>query len=138
MRSSGQLFRRVYIMSSLLHTHTHTHCRAKWVKVHGTKYQTPCALVVGRSQDDELQFGHVTNIFVHCQQVYFEFELMHAEFCKHIHAYALSLPPTSLRQQYLVEHRYLPTYHPYGLYHCQHLNSDLLVQFTVLRNDITF
>ena len=47
-------------------------CRANWVKVHGTKYQTPCALVVGRShEDDELQFGHVINVLVYSKQVFF-------------------------------------------------------------------
>ena len=85
------------------------------MKVHGTKYQTPCALVVGRSHDDELQFGHVINVLVYSKQVFFEFELMHVQFCEHYHAYALSLPPLSLREKFLIEHRTLPTYHPYRL-----------------------
>ena len=105
------------------------------MKVHGTKYQTPCVLVVGEHEDD-LQFGHVTNIFVHFKQLFFEFELMHAECYRHYHAYALSLPAPSLRQKYLVEHRHLLTHHPYGLYHCHNISSDLCVQFTVLRNNI--
>ena len=106
------------------------------MKVHGTKYQTPCALVVGRShEDDELQFGHVVNVLVYSKQVFFEFELMHVQFCEHYHAYALSLPPLSLREKFLIEHRTLPTYHPYGLYHC-HLSNNTSVQYTVLRSNI--
>ena len=89
-----------------------------------------------RGPEPDLQFGHVTNIFVHSNQVYLEFELMYAEFYKHYHAYALSLPPTSMRQKYLVQHRHLLTYHPYGLYHCHNISSDISLQFTVLRNDM--
>ena len=34
--------------------------------VNGTKYQIPCALVVGQSDEDEdLPFGHVLGVLVH-------------------------------------------------------------------------
>lgn len=69
--------------------------RANWVKVSGTKYQLPCALVVGQSDDEELIFGTVLGILVHCREVFFEFELMEGQYCKHYHAYALSFPHTS-------------------------------------------
>ena len=67
--------------------------RANWVKVYGTKYQTPCALVVGKTDDDPL-FESVHKILVSGQEVFFEFEKMDAVFCPHYHAYALSLTPT--------------------------------------------
>ena len=111
-------------------------CRAHWVKVYGTKYQTPCAVVVGRSdEDDELQFGHVTSVLVYAKQEFFESELMHVQFCEHYHAYALSLPPLSLREKYLIAHRNLPHFHPYGMYHCR-LSSNTSLQYTVLRSNV--
>lgn len=111
--------------------------RANWVKVHGTKYQTPCALVVGQSDEDEdLLFGHVLGVLVHCKEVFFEFELMEVQYCKHYHAYALSLPSTSTSQKYLIKHTDLPSYHPYGLYHCPNISSNPLLQYTVLRSNV--
>ncbi len=38
-------------------------CRANWVRVCGTKYQTPCILVIG-SKDDEPIFGDIDNVLV--------------------------------------------------------------------------
>ena len=32
------------------------------MKVNGTKYQTPCALVVGKDEAEELEFGKVENM----------------------------------------------------------------------------
>lgn len=46
------------------------------------------ALVVGKSDDEDLLFGNVNCILVHKKQVYFEFELMEMQFCNHYHAYA--------------------------------------------------
>lgn len=108
-------------------------CRARWVKICGTKYQTPCALIVGRSEDDdEVQFGQVQRILVHLKQVFFEFELMKAEYVSHVHAYAVK--PS--RQCFIIEYSHLLDYHPYGMYHCRNLSSDSSVQFTVLRCSI--
>ena len=107
------------------------------MKVNGTKYQTPCVLVVGQSkEDEELLFGHVLSVLVYCQEVLFEFELMEAQFCKHYHAYALSLPPTSCCEKYLVKQVDLPSFHPYGLYHCHNICSNQSLQYTVLRSNI--
>lgn len=111
--------------------------RANWVKINGTKYQTPCALVVGQSdEDEELLFGHVLSVLVHCKEVLFEFELMIVQYIKHCHAYALSLPPTSSSHKYLIKYKDLLSYHPYGLYHCHNISSNPSLQYTVLRSNI--
>ena len=105
--------------------------------MNGTKYQTPCVLVVGHLDDDEEPlFGHVLGVLVYCQEVLFEFELMEAQYCKHYHAYALSLPPASSRQKYLIKQIDLPSFHPYGMYHCHNISSNTLLQYTVLRSNI--
>ena len=117
------------------HTHYFSLHRANWVKVNGTKYQSPCALVVGQSDDEELIFGSVLSTLVHHQEVFFEFEVMEGQYCKHYHAYALSLPRTS-SQTYLIQHKDLPSFHPYGLYHCHHISNNSSLQYTVLRSNI--
>jgi len=110
--------------------------RANWVKVNGTHYQTPCALVVGKSDDEDLLFGNVNCILVHKKQVYFEFELMETQFCNHYHAYALSLPPQSARQQFVIKHKDLLSHHAHGMYHCNNISSNPSVQFCVVRSNI--
>ena len=51
-------------------------CRANWVIMNGTKYQTPCTLIVGKMEDDNLIFGNVINIFIHNQTLLlFEVEI---------------------------------------------------------------
>ena len=77
--------------------------RANWVRVNGTKYQTPCALVVEKSDDKELLFGKVISILVGAKCVIFEFQLLKSEFCHHYHCYSLSLPPLSTHQ-YFIRH----------------------------------
>ena len=95
------------------------------MQINGTKYQTPCVLVVGKSmEDDELQFGHVLAVLVDCEEVLFEFELMKAEYCNHFHAYALSLPPASHRHKYLIKQKDLASFHPYGMYHCPNITNN--------------
>lgn len=106
------------------------YCRANWVKVSGTKYQTPCILVIG-SEDNEPIFGDVTNVLVLGQSVFFEFKLLEAQFYHHYHAYSLSLPSSG---SYIIKHRDLPCYHPYGMYHS--LSNDCISRFTVLRNNV--
>lgn len=109
------------------------------MKIHGIKYQAPCTVIVGKSnevEDEELQFGHVIGVLVSSNKVLFEFELMQVEYIEHLHAYALSLPPTSLRQKYLIEQSNLISYHPYGLYHCHNLCKNYSVQYTVLKSNI--
>jgi len=41
-----------------------THCSADWVEVYGTKYQLPFALLIDKTEDDDLVFGEVTRIYV--------------------------------------------------------------------------
>ena len=131
------LYIRSFLISGMLHLHLCSSYRANWVKINGTKYQTPCAIVVGQSdEDEELLFGHVLGVLVHCNQVLFEFELMEAQYCKHYHAYAPSLPPTSSSHKYLIKHTDLPSYHPYGLYYCHNISSNPSLQYTVLRSNI--
>ena len=105
--------------------------RANWVKVNGTKYQPPCAIVVGKTEEEEPLFGSINKVLVFSQEVYFEFELMEANFCQHYHAYTLS----SSHQHFLVKQNNLINYHPYGLYHCPNISRTSL-QFLVLRTNI--
>ena len=79
--------------------------------------RTNCVLAVGQSDDEEL-FGNVHGVLVYCQEVLFEFEFIEAQYCKHYHAYALSLPLASSCQKYLTEQINLLSFGPYGMYHC--------------------
>ena len=80
----------------------------------GTKYNAPCVLIVGKSEDEDLIFGNVTNIFIHNQSLlFFEVEILNSKFCPHYHAYAISMPPSFVQQ--LIKHSDLTCYHPYGL-----------------------
>jgi hypothetical protein len=113
-------------------------CSAKWVKVNGTKYQTPCALVVGKDEADELEFGKVENIYVYENSALFEFiPLLTRQFHHHHHAFVLAMPPISARSQYLIKQKELLDYHPYGLYTCAHIVSDSLLQYyVILRSNV--
>ena len=95
-------------------------CRTNWVILHGTKYQTPCLLIAGKTEDDYLIFGNVLSILLPCQSVLFEVEILNSHFCPHHHAYAVSVLP-SVPQTYLIKHSDLTCYHPYGLYYCPHI-----------------
>ena len=65
-----------------------TFCRATWVRVNGTKYQVPCAIVIGNN--DELEFGRVVSIYVDDSIVFFEFiPLATHSFCHNFHVFAL-------------------------------------------------
>ena len=64
------------------------------MKVCGTKYQLPFALVIDNTEDDDFIFGEVTQIYViDSSLVMFEFIVLQAEFLPHYHAYAVLLPP---------------------------------------------
>ena len=106
------------------------------MKVNGTKYQVPFVLVVGKSEDADLAFGEVHSVLVHGQLVLFEYHLLEAQFYPHYHLYALSLTPLSDRQSYLIKHRDLLNYHPYGLYHNASISADHSLRYTVLRSNI--
>ena len=47
--------------------------RANWVRVLGTEYRTPFAVVVGRDSSGELEFGEVRAVYADRQEVLFEF-----------------------------------------------------------------
>ena len=104
--------------------------------VNGTKYQTPCVLIVGKSEDQDVVFGNVINVLVFNQSVLFEVEILSSTFSPHYHAYAVSVLPSSASQTYLIKHSDLACYHPYGLYYCPHLSSDLTLRYTVIRSNV--
>ena len=67
------------------------------VKVNGTRYQTPCALVVGKDETDELEFGKVDNIYIYENSAVFEFiPMLTHQFYHHHHAFVLATPPISV------------------------------------------
>lgn len=79
-------------------------CKANWVKVNGTKYQTPCILVIWKNEEEDPLFGSVSSILVSGQEIFFEIEQMEAVFCQHYHAYALSFPShPSSHQHFLIK-----------------------------------
>lgn len=102
---------------------------ANWVKVNGTKYQIPCALVVGKSQDgeDDLMFGEVLRILVNLKTVIFEFKRLASKFCHNLHCFSVSSP--SIARKYYIKQCDLLDFHCYGLYHCH------ASRFIVLRSN---
>lgn len=104
------------------------------MKVMGTKYQVPFAIVVGR-EEELLKFGSVENIFVHNMLVYFEFIPMITEqYHHHFHTYALAMSPAN--KAYLIKHNHLIDFHPYGLYHSTSISSNSNLQYVVMRSNI--
>lgn len=114
-----------------------THCSADWVEVYGTKYQLPFALLIDKTEDDDLVFGEVTRIYVaeKCF-VLFEFIVLQAEYQSHYHAYALFLPPVSQRESYVIKHEDLSHFHPIGLYHRRNITDNSLLKFAVPRSNV--
>ena len=103
------------------------------MRVSGTRYQIPIALVIGK--DEDLLFGRVASIYVDGQDVLFEFlPMVTHEFCYHHHAFALGLSAHSTK--YLIRHCDLLDYHPYGLYHSSTVSSEVGIQFVVLRSSV--
>lgn len=73
----------------------------------------PCAIVIGKKE--ELEFGKVKNIYVDENIVIFQFTPMITDsYIHHFHAYALVSPSTE--RDYLIRHKDLLDFHPYGLY----------------------
>ena len=107
--------------------------RANWVRVNGTKYQMPFAVVIGK--DEELTFGNVTSIYVDGKSVLFEFfPMITHQFYHHYHAFALAAP--AVRCRYLIKHTDLPDFHPYGLYHSTSVSNDSTLQYVVLKSNV--
>ena len=48
--------------------------------LNGTKYHMPFVLIAGKTEDEDLIFGNVVSIFVHCQSVLFEVEILNSHF----------------------------------------------------------
>ena len=90
--------------------------RANWVRVLGTKYQPPFAIVIGKD-DDDLQFESVERILDDKGIIWFEFTfLLTHEYLHHYHAYSVKVPPVSLGSVYLIRQTDILDFHPYGLY----------------------
>ena len=59
--------------------------------MNGTKYQIPFAVNIG-SEDDELKFANITDLFVDDNTVFFEFILFNTRgFSIHFNAYILDM-----------------------------------------------
>jgi len=86
--------------------------RANWVCINGTKYQVPFAIIIG-TDDEDLQFGSVVNVYIHEGSVLFEFiKMITHQFYHHYHAYCLSLPSATNMHNYVIYHNELPDFHP--------------------------
>ena len=111
--------------------------RANWVKVKGTKYQTPFALIIDE-EDGEIKFGEVFGIEVEDANVFFEFVPLHTlYFCKHFNAYALARPPMDTnRQNYFINHKDILDFHPHGIYTSQNVLANPTLLYVVLRYDV--
>ncbi len=103
------------------------------MKVNGTKYQTPCALVIG-VEDGEQIFGDIINVLVFSRSLFFEFQLLESSFYHHYHAHLLSTPQPRATS-YIIKHKDLAHYHPYGMYHCISIDN-IVSQYVVLRSKI--
>lgn len=106
------------------------------MRVFGTKYQPPFAIVIGKD-DDDLQFGSVERILVDRGIVWFEFTcLLTHEYLHHYHAYSVKFPRVSLRSMYLIKQMDILDFHPYGLYCSPTVCGDSTLQYVVLRNSV--
>ena len=94
--------------------------------MNGTKYQIPFAINIG-SEEDELKFANVINIFVDRSTVYFEFiPFQTYGFSTHFNAYILEV--SANRNHYLIKQDQLHDFNPYGIYHST--NVDTVVNVT--------
>ena len=109
---------------------------ANWVKVNGTKYQTPCGLIVGKTDQEEPIFGEVRRILVDVKAVYFEFQLLHAVLCPHYHCFILSHDPSRNSKCFIINQSCILDYHPYGIYYSQTVTGDSTSRIAVIRNII--
>ena len=107
--------------------------------INGTKYHTPCVLIVGTTSTGDLIFGSVISVLVHRENAVctcmFEFKVLEAEFYPHHHAYALSALSSSA-PSYLIRHDDLACYHPYGSYSYPVIPSDHVLRYTVIRSNV--
>ena len=107
------------------------------MKVCGTKYQLPFALVIDKTEDDDLILGEVTQIYVIDNSfVMFEFIVLQSEFLVHYHAHAVLLPPVLQRKSYVIKHEDLSYFYPIGLYHRNMISDNSLLRYVVTRSNI--
>ena len=107
------------------------------MRVNGTKYQLPFALVIGRDSEEELKFGKVVTIYVDGQSTIFEFlPMLTYQAYHHYHAYALKSQPLSSRCMYLIKHSDLVEYHPYGLYHSTSVSTDTTLEYVGHKSNV--
>ena len=105
--------------------------------MNGTKYQIPFAINIG-SEDDELKFANITDIFVDDNTVFFEFIPFNTHgFSNHFNAYILDIPAD--RSQYLIKQNELLDFNPYGIYRSCSVDGVLGVtsmQYVILKYNI--
>ena len=102
----------------------------------GIKYQLPCVLIVGKNADEDLIFANVTDLYIFEKTLLFGMEILKATFCYHYHAFALSMLPSSSQQKFLIKYCDILHHHPYGMYYCPHVSSDISLRYVVLRSNI--
>ena len=102
----------------------------------GIKYQPPCVLIVGKNDDEDLIFANVTDVFICDKTVLFGVEILNSKFCYHYHAFALSIRPSSIQQRFLIKYSDILYHHPFGMYYCPHISSDISLRYIVLRSNV--
>ena len=101
----------------------------------GIKYQPHCVLIVGKNEDEDLIFENVTDTFVSDKTVLFGIEILDSKFCYHYHAFVLSVHPSST-QKFLLKYSDILHHHPFGMYYCPHISSDISLRYVVLRSNV--
>lgn len=102
----------------------------------GIKYQPPCILIVGKNDNEDLIFANVDDVFVCEKTVIFGIEVLNSKFCYHYHAFALSMCPSSTQQKFLIKYSDLLHHHPFGMYYCPHISSDISLRYVVLKSNV--
>ena len=63
--SHQDVFRYVFTKCNYSNVLSFDNFRANWVIVNGTKYQAPCVLNIGKTEDEDFLFGKVVSILIH-------------------------------------------------------------------------
>ena len=101
------------------------------MKTEGILFKTPCAVVVGK-KNDQVVFGEVVSILTTESRITFHIKAYtNVEYSHHLHSYVV------FRQHhpsmYLIDHDRIHDIHPYGLYSSP---NNRTLQYIVLRNII--
>jgi len=115
-----------------------TQYSADWVEVYGTKYQLPFALLIDKTEDDDLVFGEVTQIYV-AQNCLFCLNLLPCKlniflipcmcmlyYCHRYHKETF----------FVINHKDLSHFHPIGLYHRRNITDNSLSRFAVPQSNV--